>query len=91
MKTAGTAGRTGGIGAKMCGTAARTAGIAGKMYVTEGMFVGLVGRINGTAAKIDGIAKRMFANLKEIAVSIEGMCPAMTEGVGVVKIISLCY
>jgi len=51
---------------------------------------GTAARINGTAGKIDGIAKRMFANSKEINVSIEGMCPAAEQGPDVAKIISLC-
>jgi hypothetical protein len=72
----------------MCVTVGKTAGIAGKMCVTAGKIDGTAARTNGTAGKIDGIAKKMFANSKEIDVSIEGMCPAMAEGPVVAKIIS---
>jgi hypothetical protein len=34
----------------------------------------------GSPGKIDGIAKKMFANLKEIGGSTAAMCRAMAEG-----------
>jgi hypothetical protein len=67
-----------GIGVKICGTAARTAGIGART-------LGTIVKTGAIGGKTGGIAKKMFANLKEIGFKIEAICPAAAGVAGVAK------